>query len=623
MKVIIQTIKTIQCQVPYLIPLTLAFSVFLAVKPFIIFQFTGLIVNQLYEGKKLQEIIITAGILVLISFLLDFAMTLLANQKDVFIIELTYKQDLLLAKNAMNMEYCKLESNEVQILLESIKQSKFQRGDCFAKQIELIEKFCTSFFTIIAVVVQIFKIIFTAMNNSKFSNLHMPVIVLFLFGVLAWISVLSAKNGMKHGKTVFMRFSEVAPINRIFGFYRQELFPNYRYGKDIRIYEEQELVNHEFNNAKNAVRKFIEKVGNEEARFRVKNTILTSFLLFVTYIFVGFLAYYRIINIGTVVIFVGIITKFLDGINGNIQTITELSENKKFLQQYFELMNYDVDFHEDRSDISNKQSDNDNKNSISALIEDIHNGNFEIEFNHVSFKYPNAEKWALHDISFKIKQGEHIAIVGENGSGKTTCIRLLCRLYRPTSGVITINGFDIQKINFNEYIDLISVVFQDFELFSIKLFQNIAASDQADIEKVEKVLRDVNMQDRINALQNGIHTYLNYDFDGNGVELSGGEAQKIAISKVMYKDSPCCIMDEPTSALDPMAEAEIYNQFDTLLSEKTLVFISHRLSSCIFCDRILVFHDGELKGMGVHDDLLKESELYHKMWEAQAKNYTY
>lgn len=621
MKATIKKIKTIQCQVPYLIPLTLAYSVFWAVQPFIVYQFIGLIVNGLYAGKDIQEIILSAGILAFIILLLDSAVTLLANKIDFYTIELTYKQDLTLAKAAMDMEYSKLESHEIQILLENIKQSKFQRGDSWAKQVDLIKKLYTSIFTIVAAVVQILKITFDAVSNTEEHILYMPLIILCLIGILVWISILSAKNGMKHGKNIFSRFSEVAPINRVFGFYRQEIFPNYRYGKDIRIYEEQELINYEFNETKSSIRIFMEKIGNEEARFRVKNTILSSFLLFVTYIFVGFLAYYRIINIGTVVIFLGVITKFLEGISVNILTITELSENQKFLQQYFDFINCNVDFYKDENNLSNKGNENGDQKSVSVFIGDILNGNFEIEFHHVSFKYPNAKKWALNDISFKIKQGEHIAIVGENGSGKTTCVRLLCRLYQPTSGVITINGVDIQKINFNEYIDFISAIFQDFELFSIKLYQTIAASDQADIQKVEKVLGDVDMQKRVEAMQNGIHTYMNYDFDSNGVELSGGEAQKIAISKVLYKDSPCCIMDEPTSALDPMAEADIFNQFDTLLSEKTLIFISHRLSSCIFCDRIFVFQDGELKTTGIHANLLKESKQYKRMWDAQAKNY--
>ena len=621
MKVLNQTIKTMQRQVPFLIPFMVTYSVLMAVKPFIVVQFTGLIVNQLYAGKQLQEIIMSAGLLALITLLSDFAVTLLSNKKDVYTLELTYKQDLTLAENAMHMEYCRLESGEIQMLLENIKQNRFQRGDCFAKQADLIEKFCIGILTVVAALVQILNIIFTAVDSTKIHTLYMPFIVLALTGILVWISILSAKNGMEHGKSVFRRFSEIAPINRVFAFYRQELFPNYRYAKDVRIYGEQELINHEFEETKKAIRKFMEKLGNEEAGFRVKNTILTSVLLFVTYIFVGFLAYYRIINIGTVVIFVGIMASFLEGINRSIQTITEIGENKKFLRQYFDFISHNPDLQEEKNSAADKRNENDGRNSTISLIREIRNGNLEIEFNHVSFKYPNAEKWALHDISFKIKQGEHIAIVGENGSGKTTCIRLLCRLYQPTDGVITINGIDIQKISFNEYIDIISAVFQDFELFSIKLFQNIAASDEADIQKVEKAIRDVNMQKRVDVMQNGVHTYLNYDFDAGGVELSGGEAQKIAISKVLYKDSPCCIMDEPTSALDPMAEAEIYNQFSTLLSEKTLIFISHRLSSCIFCDRILVFRNGELDGMGAHSDLLKKSELYNRMWNAQAKNY--
>ncbi len=620
MRVTIQTIKTIQHQVPCLIPFTLAYSVFLAVQPFIVVQFMGLIINELYDRKEMQEIILTAGVLALTVFLLDLAATLLANKIDICTVELTYKQDLTFAKSVMDMEYSKLESSEVQVLLENIRQSRFQRGDSWAKQAGIIKKLCTSVLTIIAAVAQILKIVFDAVNNAQVNVTYMPLIILCLVGILVWLSILSAKNGMRHGKNIFSRFGEVAPINRIFSFYRREIFPNYRYGKDIRIYEEQELINHEFDESKNAVRDFMEKLGDEEAAFRVKNTILTSFLLLVTYVFVGALAYQRVINIGTVVVFVGVITKFLNGISGNIQTVTELSENKKFLQQYIDFIDHSWN-PGDGDVVTGYQKEDDSQNDVGALIRDVQNGDFEIEFHHVSYQYPNAEKKALHDISFKIRRGEHIAIVGENGSGKTTCIRLLCRLYRPTSGTITINGLDIQKIKFSEYIHFISAIFQDFELFSIKLVQNIAASEQADVERVDSVLRGVGMWARVKAMQNDIQTYLNYDFDGSGVELSGGEAQKIAISKALYKDSPFCIMDEPTSALDPISEAEIYSQFNTLLSEKTLVFISHRLSSCIFCDRILVFQNGELRAEGVHEELLKKSEQYQKMWEAQAKNY--
>ena len=470
MKIIMKAVKTIQRQVPCLIPFILLCSVFLAVRPFVVIQFMGVMINELYAEKDMQEIIVYAGILALFIFLLDFAITLLSNKIDVYTMELGYKQDLTLAKKAMDMEYCRLESNEVQLLLENIKQGKFQRGDSWVRQVNHIKKLSTNILVVIAAVVQILKMAIQAVNNAEAYVVYMMLIIFGLIGILAWISILSVQNGMKHGKAVFMRFSEVAPINRIFGFYRQELFPNYRYGKDIRIYEEQELINHEFDDSKTLVRKFMEKIGDEEARFRVKNTILTLFFLFLTYIFVGFLAYCRIIDIGTVVILVGVIAKFLDAVTENIQVITELSENKKFLQQYFDFYNHSNYFYENESAM--QEIKDEDKNSLDALIEEGEKGDFEIEFHHVSFKYPNAEKWALYDICFNIKKGEHIAIVGENGSGKTTCVRLLCRLYRPTSGVITINGIDIQKISFDKYINFISAVFQDFELFSIQLVQN-------------------------------------------------------------------------------------------------------------------------------------------------------
>lgn len=620
MRATIKMVKMIQRQVSCLIPFTLAYSIFFSVQPFLVVQFMGWIINELYAGREMKKIILMAGVLALTIFFMELLVTLLVNKIDFCIEKLTYKQDLMFAKSAMNMEYSRLESSEVQILLENIRQSRFQRGDSWANEANLIKRWCTGVLTIFMAVVQILKIVFDAVKHAQVHVTYIPLVILCLVGILVWISILSAKNGMKHGKNIFLRFSEVAPINRIFGFYRQEIFPNYRYGKDIRIYEEQELIDHEFNKSKNAVRDFMEKLGDEEAAFRVKNTILTSLLLLVTYIFVGSLAWYKVIDIGTVVVFVGVITKFLDGISENIQTVAELGENKKFLQQYMDFIEQSRDFG-DRDAVPEQKEEEESRNDIDSFIRDMQNDDFEIEFNHVSYRYPGAKKWALYDISFKIRKGEHIGIVGENGSGKTTCIRLLCRLYHPTSGTITINGLDIQKIPFSEYIDFISAVFQDFVLFSIKLVQNIASSDQADIGKIEHVLDDVGMRERVKAMQNGIRTYMNYDFDDSGVELSGGEAQKIAISKALYKDSPFCIMDEPTSALDPMAEAEIYSQFDTLLSEKTLVFISHRLSSCIFCDRIFVIKDGELCAEGVHEELLRKSEQYQKMWKAQAENY--
>ena len=213
-------------------------------------------------------------------------------------------------------------------------------------------------------------------------------------------------------------------------------------------------------------------------------------------------------------------------------------------------------------------------------------------------------------------------MVGRNGSGKTTMIKLLCRLYDPTEGCITLNGIDIKKYNYDEYMALFSVVFQDFHLFSFQLGQSVAASVQYDRERVLHDLREAGLGERLEGLPRGLDTYISKDFDESGVEFSGGESQKTAIARALYKDAPFLVLDEPTAALDPLAESEVYRRFGQIAGKKTAVCISHRLSSCRFCDRIAVFQKGRLVQLGSHDGLLSEERgAYRRLWDAQARYY--
>ena len=250
----------------------------------------------------------------------------------------------------------------------------------------------------------------------------------------------------------------------------------------------------------------------------------------------------------------------------------------------------------------------------------IENG--EIEFKDVSFKYPGSDLWALRHVNMKFKIGSRIAVVGENGSGKSTFIKLLCRLYDPQEGVITLNGIDIRKYRYQDYLDLFSVVFQDFQLLSQPLGDNVAGSMHYDKTKVEQCLKDAGFEERLRELPEGLDTYLYRDFGKDGIEVSGGEAQKIAIARALYKDAPFIILDEPTAALDPLAEAEIYSQFNAIVKDKTAIFISHRLSSCQFCDEILVFDQGTIVQKGTHATLVHEEKgKYSALWHAQAQYY--
>ena len=246
---------------------------------------------------------------------------------------------------------------------------------------------------------------------------------------------------------------------------------------------------------------------------------------------------------------------------------------------------------------------------------------FEIEYRNVSFKYPNTESYALQNINLKIKNGEHLAVVGRNGSGKTTFIKLMCRLYDATDGEILINGINIKEYSKESIIKLYSVVFQDFKIFSTTLAQNISAGEDYDSEKLYDALDKANIKDRVLAMGNKESTYLYKDLNKSGVEISGGEAQKLALARALYKEAPIVILDEPTAALDPIAENEIYSRFNSFVDNKTAIYISHRLSSCVFCNRIAVFDESHLVETGTHQELLNANGKYSELWNAQAKYY--
>ncbi len=247
---------------------------------------------------------------------------------------------------------------------------------------------------------------------------------------------------------------------------------------------------------------------------------------------------------------------------------------------------------------------------------------YEFEFRDVSFRYAGAKTWALRHLNLRFRVGERLAVVGRNGSGKSTFIKLLCRMYDPTEGEILLNGTDIRKYDYREYLSVFSVVFQDFTLFSLPLGQNVSAAVDFDRERVDHLLREAGFGERLDSLPDGQDTYLYKNLSDNGVNVSGGEAQKIALARALYKDAPFIILDEPTAALDPVAEYDIYTRFNGMVGDRTAIYISHRLSSCRFCDEIAVFDEGSLVQFGTHEALLADPDgLYNELWNAQAKYY--
>ena len=335
-----------------------------------------------------------------------------------------------------------------------------------------------------------------------------------------------------------------------------------------------------------------------------KNALLSLLSNFAAYLVIGARALCGVLPIGDVLLYAGSVTRAM----GDLQTFLATGSEFDYINSY--LSTYE-DF------IAQPSMAYDG----TLPIEKRDDGQYEFAFHDVSFSYPGTNIPVLEHVTLSFAVGEKTALVGRNGAGKTTLIKLLCRLYEPTSGYITLNGIDIRKYSYKEYTQAFSVVFQDFHLFSLPLDENIAAGTEIDEAALQSSLAKVGLTDRVQQLPQGVRTRL-YNNNGSGVDLSGGEAQRTAIARALYKDAPFVILDEPTAALDPIAEAEIYKQFSQMTAGKTAVYISHRMSSCKFCDRIIVLDHGRIAEDGTHDTLLANHGIYANLYETQAQYYT-
>ena len=335
-----------------------------------------------------------------------------------------------------------------------------------------------------------------------------------------------------------------------------------------------------------------------------KNALLSLLSNFAAYLVIGARALYGVLPIGDVLLYAGSVTRAMSDLQTFLAAGSEFDYINSYLSTYEDFiaqpsMAYDG----------------------TLPIEKRDDGQYEFAFHDVSFSYPGTNIPVLEHVTLSFAVGEKTALVGRNGAGKTTLIKLLCRLYEPTSGYITLNGIDIRKYSYKEYTQAFSVVFQDFHLFSLPLDENIAAGTEIDEAALQSSLAKVGLTECVQRLPQGTHTRL-YNNNGAGVDLSGGEAQRTAIARALYKDAPFVILDEPTAALDPIAEAEIYKQFSQMTAGKTAVYISHRMSSCKFCDRIVVLDHGRIAEDGTHDTLLANHGIYANLYETQAQYYT-
>ena len=379
-----------------------------------------------------------------------------------------------------------------------------------------------------------------------------------------------------------------------------------RSGMDNRIYCQQKLMDKLNIGFQKRHLETFAKAQNEDVKYSVPVLFFQRLSELMSYLIICFYCVLGAFPVGGVIKYVGYLASLTGCIGSLFYCLQELEANEKFLQVYMDYFDIQNDMYQGSLSVE-KRSDK----------------KFDVEFKNVNFKYPGSEQYALKNINLNLKVGERLAVVGMNGSGKTTFIKLLCRLYDPTEGEIAMNDFNIRKYDYRQYLDIFSVVFQDYHLLAMPLGNNVASAASWDAEKAERLLEEVGFGERYADMPKKLETPLYKNFDEDGVNISGGEAQKIALARALYKDAPFIILDEPTAALDPIAEAEIYARFDEIVGDKTAIYISHRLSSCRFCDKIAVFHEGEIVQVGTHEELLQdENGKYYELWNAQAQYYT-
>lgn len=387
--------------------------------------------------------------------------------------------------------------------------------------------------------------------------------------------------------------------------YYSDKMEDFQYGKEMRNYNLAPWFLDKYNKQITVLEKFYKNAANARMISGIFNSFTFAVQLLISYFFVMRQTPDSALSVGNFTMYLAAVGSFASVLSEMITTSVKLSQFNEYFTAFKEYMNLP------------SMGD---KKAARPLLPEF----FNIEFQNVSFKYGTSDTYALQNINVKFNNKERIAIIGENGAGKSTFVKLLMRLYEPTEGKILINGIDIKTINYHYYQSWFAAVFQDFKLFSFSIKENITFDKTETAEdkiRFEKIIASTGLNEVVDKLDKGVDTLVYRDFDDAGFTPSGGEGQKIAIARAAYKNAPIVILDEPTAALDPKAENKIYEQFDEFFADKCSLYISHRMAVTRFSDRTLVFDNARIVQDGNHETLLAQEGKYKELYELQAKSY--
>ena len=594
---------------PHIIISRLVCVVWDALTPYIGIYLSALLITELTQGRNPSVITNLVLIILLSAAFISLAAAFLHKWRDIACAGLYYKIQQIFSEKMISMDYPDADNPKTHELYNTIDQNRNGGGWGLNQVYGHIEAILSAILTLLGGIALTVSLFTSRVPDSAggFTVLNNPLFILPIIAAMLGITYISPLLSNKAGSYYALNSDLHNFGNRLFGFFG---FLGFRkeFSEDIRIYR-QDLICDKYGKDKTGTfcskGMFAKLSKGPIGLYNAASSAVSDIITGVVYIFVCMKALGGAFGIGAVTQYVSAVMRVAGSIRSFSGIIGQMRNNASFLKLDFEFL-----------DIPNRMYQG------SLTVEKRMDRDYEIEFCNVSFKYPGSETYALKNVSMKFRVGERLAVVGMNGSGKTTFIKLLCRLYDPTEGEILLNGIDIKKYNYEEYLLVFSVVFQDFKLFSYPLGENVAAKSVYDKAGVTRCLIDSGFKERLQSMPEGLDTYLYKDFCKQGVDISGGEAQKIALARALYKDAPFIILDEPTAALDPVAEAEVYSNFNKIVGDKTAIYISHRLSSCRFCDEIAVFDNGRIVQQGSHDKLVAdETGKYHELWYSQAQYY--
>ncbi len=565
-----------------------------AMKPYIYLLFPAWILDELMGQKRTEQIIWLVCVAVILNGLLLWLQQWLENVNMDHSDACSMLEKKMITEKLLEVDFNVLDEGEYARFVAQHRSESTAMGGVLRRIKIWLADMCRAGIQLMLALWMLreyWKILFSkasADNDSLWLGVLILGLAVFSVVCLTWVKGRMNRKSRKAKE-------EYYEISGTYEYYKDEI-SRYQTGKEVRIFHMQPVI---MKKAKeklvNEGRKLLDKIARYEAMGEGIGDILFELVLFGCYIFVGLRTVEGMLSVGSFVIVTGAIKELLTG----LQKAAVLIGNLEDMRPQAELYDIIMRGYEEGSHFKGKSVDN-----VDTL-----------ELRNVSFSYENSKSPVLNKIDLSIRAGEKIALVGRNGSGKTTLIKLICGLYQPASGEILVNGSNMKEYDKESLQSLFSVVFQDFTIFSLPLGENVAVSEKYPAEEVRKALDSVGFTDKYD-----LNTVLFQDCYPDGVELSGGEKQKVALARALFKKSDLVILDEPTSAMDPYAEMELYTKFNEIIGEKAAIFISHRLSSCRFCDRILVLDEGMIVQSGTHEQLVADKEgLYYSMWNAQAK----